>query len=52
MIDVPPRLFHDVAVGETLPPVGCLVATSTIVLGALSARDLSPVHHDRDADED
>lgn len=49
MIDVPPRLHHDVAVGEALPPVTATVTTSTIVLGAMAARDVAPVHHDRGA---
>ena len=49
MIELAPRLFHDVTVGDDLPPVTGTVTTSTIVLGALAARDTAAVHHDRDA---
>jgi hypothetical protein len=49
VIELPPRLFHDAVVGESLPAVTVAISTSTIVLGALAARDDSAVHHDRDA---
>jgi len=49
VIELASRLFREVAVGESLPPVTATVSTSTIVLGALAARDTAVVHHDRDA---
>ncbi len=44
-----PRLLHsDVAIGDTLPEMGHDVTATTVVLGALAARDWRPMHHDRD----
>jgi acyl dehydratase len=41
-------LLDDVQVGDTLPPLRHDVTASTIVLGALAARDWRPMHHDHD----
>jgi acyl dehydratase len=38
----------DVKVGETLPELAYDVTATTIVLGALAARDWRPMHHDYD----
>jgi len=44
-----PRLLHaDVAVGDQLPTLAYPVTATTIVLGALAARDWRPMHHDHD----
>lgn len=37
-----------VTTGETLPPLSYDVSATTIVLGALAARDWRPMHHDHD----
>jgi acyl dehydratase len=39
-------LLGDVAVGDALPPLRHEVTATTIVLGALAARDWRPMHHD------
>ena len=41
-------LFGDVAVGDRLPPLSYPVTATTVVLGALAARDWRPMHHDKD----
>jgi hypothetical protein len=38
----------DVHAGDTLPPLSYDVSATTIVLGALAARDWRPMHHDHD----
>lgn len=38
----------DVAVGDSLPELVYPVTATTIVLGALAARDWRPMHHDHD----
>jgi hypothetical protein len=38
----------DVHVGDTLPELAYDVTATTIVLGALAARDWRPMHHDHD----
>ncbi len=44
---VPPRLRHgDVEAGHALAPLDYDVTATTIVLGALAARDWRPMHHD------
>lgn len=40
--------FSDVNVGDTLPELAYPVTATTIVLGALAARDWRPMHHDYD----
>lgn len=40
------RLLDDVAVGDRIPPLRYPVTATTIVLGALAARDWRPMHHD------
>lgn len=42
------RTLADVAVGDTLPTLAYDVTATTIVLGALAARDWRPMHHDHD----
>jgi hypothetical protein len=42
------RLLGDVAVGDELPPLSYPVTATTVVLGALAARDWRPMHHDKD----
>ena len=37
-----------VSAGEQLPELGYDVSATTIILGALAARDWRPMHHDRD----
>jgi acyl dehydratase len=37
-----------VAVGDELPPLHYPVSATTVVLGALAARDWRPMHHDHD----
>jgi acyl dehydratase len=44
----PPLLATDVAVGDTVPTLSYEVSATTIVLGALAARDWRPMHHDHD----
>lgn len=41
-------LAGDVRVGDELPPLSYDVTATTIVLGALAARDWRPMHHDHD----
>ena len=41
-------MFTDVKVGDTLPELAYPVTATTIVLGALAARDWRPMHHDYD----
>lgn len=41
-------LLSDVHVGDTLPELAYDVTATTIVLGALAARDWRPMHHDHD----
>jgi acyl dehydratase len=41
-------LLGDVAAGDTLPDLPYDVSATTIVLGALAARDWRPMHHDYD----
>ena len=45
---IPQRLLEDVAVGDVLPTLPCEVSATTVVLGALAARDWRPMHHDKD----
>jgi acyl dehydratase len=44
----PTRLHGDVNVGDTLPELAYPVTATTVVLGALAARDWRPMHHDKD----
>ena len=46
--DTDPPLLGDVAAGDTLPELGYDVTATTIVLGAIAARDRRPMHHDYD----
>lgn len=49
MTDAPAsRLLADVAVGDQLPELAYDVTATTVVLGALAARDWRPMHHDHD----
>lgn len=41
-------VLDQVTVGEQLPPLSYDVTATTIVLGALAARDWRPMHHDHD----
>jgi hydroxyacyl-ACP dehydratase HTD2-like protein with hotdog domain len=41
-------LLGDVAVGDEIPPLSYPVTATTVVLGALAARDWRPMHHDKD----
>jgi hypothetical protein len=41
-------LLGDVTVGERLPTLAHDVTATTIVLGAIAARDWRPMHHDHD----
>ena len=41
-------LLGDVRAGDTLPDLPYDVTATTIVLGALAARDWRPMHHDHD----
>jgi acyl dehydratase len=41
-------LLGDVAVGDELPPLSYPVTATTVVLGALAARDWRPMHHDKE----
>lgn len=45
---VPKLLASDVHDGDHLPPLSHDVTATTIVLGALAARDWRPMHHDHD----
>jgi acyl dehydratase len=48
-IEITPALLAgDVAVGDELPSLSYDVTATTIVLGALAARDWRPMHHDHD----
>src|SRR5450432_1234380 len=40
--------LSDVHVGDTLPELAYPVTATTVVLGALAARDWRPMHHDYD----
>ncbi len=42
------RTAADVHVGDTLPTLRYPVSATTVVLGALAARDWRPMHHDHD----
>lgn len=42
------RLACEIREGEELPPLSHDVTATTVVLGALAARDWRPMHHDRD----
>ena len=47
--DLSPRLtIADVHVGDALPTLRYDVTATTVVLGALAARDWRPMHHDHD----
>ena len=41
-------ILDDVHAGDALPTLRCEVSATTIVLGALAARDWRPMHHDYD----
>mgnify|MGYP000988898891 CR=1 FL=1 len=41
-------LLGDVSVGDVLPELAYDVTATTVVLGALAARDWRPMHHDHD----
>ena len=45
---LPHLLAGDVVVGQELPALSYDVSATTIVLGALAARDWRPMHHDHD----
>ncbi len=48
-VDLTPRLvFEDVHIGAALPELRYPVTATTVVLGALAARDWRPMHHDHD----
>jgi hypothetical protein len=48
-VDTAPRLLlADAKAGDELPPLSYDVTATTIVLGALAARDWRPMHHDHD----
>ncbi len=42
------RLHGTVSVGDELPELAYPVTATTVVLGALAARDWRPMHHDKD----
>jgi acyl dehydratase len=42
------RLLETVSVGDELPELAYPVTATTVVLGALAARDWRPMHHDKD----
>ena len=44
----PTLLFDEVAAGQVLPELRYDVSATTVVLGALAARDWRPMHHDKD----
>jgi acyl dehydratase len=48
MVTTPALLAGDVTPGDRLPPLSYDVTATTIVLGALAARDWRPMHHDHD----
>ena len=39
--------FHDLSVGDAIPPLELPVTATVIVAGAIASRDFMPVHHDR-----
>ncbi len=41
-------LLSEVSVGDRLPELAYPVTATTVVLGALAARDWRPMHHDKD----
>jgi acyl dehydratase len=45
---IPTLLFPDVHPGDALPELRYDVSATTVVLGALAARDWRPMHHDYD----
>ena len=45
---IPTLLQGQVSVGDGLPELAYPVTATTIVLGALAARDWRPMHHDKD----
>jgi acyl dehydratase len=46
-VSLPPKLvLTDVAEGDALPELAVDVTATTVVLGALAARDWRPMHHD------
>lgn len=47
-MNAPRRTLADVHVGDRLPELAYDVTATTIVLGALAARDWRPMHHDHD----
>ena len=48
MTSSPTLTLDDVTVGDALPELVYPVTATTIVLGALAARDWRPMHHDHD----
>ncbi len=48
MTELNDRCLDQVVVGDGLPPLRVDVTATTIVLGALAARDWRPMHHDHD----
>ena len=48
MADYPVLLASDVKAGDELPELAVDVSATTVILGALAARDWRPMHHDRD----
>jgi len=40
---------NELAVGQELPPLDLKITPTLVAGGALSSRDYTPVHHDRDA---
>ncbi len=44
----PQLLLGEVTEGDRLPPLSYDVSATTVVLGALAARDWRPMHHDKD----
>jgi acyl dehydratase len=42
------RLLPEISKGDALPELRCDVTATTVVLGALAARDWRPMHHDHD----
>lgn len=48
MTDYPILTAGEVTAGDELPPLTYDVSATTVVLGALAARDWRPMHHDHD----
>ena len=48
MADYPVLLASQVKAGDELPQLAVDVSATTVILGALAARDWRPMHHDRD----